>query len=150
MLLHHVICLSFLGNLINRLLCLLWNKIRDTEWPSKTTLDQNSATDSPRGHSQRTSSWPRGRGVCGIRTFNCYSNVILLFYPDVRGEGGLEILVLAGRPLWMAPNGLNIFYFSRLVVGSTFFVKMSPKIVMLDYQAWYFSIQLSYTSFTYI
>ena len=37
--------------------------------------------------------------VCGIRTFNCYSSVILLFYLDARGEGGLEILVLAGRPL---------------------------------------------------
>ena len=39
-----------------------------------------------------------GEGVCGIRTFNCYLNVILLFYPDA-GGGGLEILVLAGRPL---------------------------------------------------
>ena len=38
----------------------------------------------------------------GIRTLNCYSSVILLFYPDA-GEG-LEILVLAGRSLWMAPN----------------------------------------------
>ena len=42
---------------------------------------------------------PGGGGVCGIRTFNCYSSVILLFYPDAGGEGGLEILVLAGRPL---------------------------------------------------
>ena len=42
---------------------------------------------------------PVGGGVFGIRTFNCYSSVILLFYPDAGGEGGLEILVLAGRPL---------------------------------------------------
>ena len=42
---------------------------------------------------------PGGGGDCGIRTFNCYSSVILLFYPDAGGEGGLEILVLAGRPL---------------------------------------------------
>ena len=42
-----------------------------------------------RGYSQRTSGWPRGRGrgVCGIRTFNCYSSVILLFYPDAGGGG---------------------------------------------------------------
>ena len=40
---------------------------------------------------------PGGGGVCGIRTFNCYSNVILLSYPDALGKGGLEILVLAGR-----------------------------------------------------
>ena len=40
-----------------------------------------------------------GGGGCGIRTFNCYSSVILMFYPVAGGEGGLEILVLAGRPL---------------------------------------------------
>ena len=47
--------------------------------------------------------YPGGGGVCGTRTFNCYSCVILSFYPDA-GGGGLEILVLAGRPLWMVPN----------------------------------------------
>ena len=46
---------------------------------------------------------PVGGGVFGIRTFNCYSIVILLFYTDAGGEGGLEILVLSGRPLWMTP-----------------------------------------------
>ena len=35
---------------------------------------------------------------CRIRTFNRYSSVILLFYLDAEG-GGLEILVLARRPL---------------------------------------------------
>ena len=79
------------------------------------------------GNSQKTSGWPRrrgsaesgrsmvirmwfycfiwmqGEGVCRIRIFNCYSNVILLFYPDAGGTGGLQIRVLAGHPLWMAP-----------------------------------------------
>ena len=39
---------------------------------------------------------PGGGRVCGIRMINCYFHVILLFYPDA---GGLEILVLAGRPM---------------------------------------------------
>ena len=30
---------------------------------------------------------PGGGRVCGIRTFNCYSSVILLFYPDAGGRG---------------------------------------------------------------
>ena len=29
----------------------------------------------------------------------------LLLHPDAEGEEGLEILVLAGRPLWMASYG---------------------------------------------
>ena len=29
---------------------------------------------------------PEGGG-CGIRTFNCHSNVILLFYRDAGGKG---------------------------------------------------------------
>ena len=30
-----------------------------------------------------------------------------IFLSGHRGEGGLEILVLSGRPLWMAPNLFN-------------------------------------------
>ena len=60
------------------------------------------------GHSQRTSGWPRGRGSAESGR----SIVIRVwFYCFIRtqGEGGLEILVLAGRPLWMAPNESLIY-----------------------------------------
>ena len=67
-------------------------------------LHQHRLNSSPRGHSQRTSSWPRGRG--GLRN----PGVQLLFECDYivlsRRRGGLEILVLVGRPLWMAPYRL--------------------------------------------
>ena len=40
-----------------------------------------------------------GEGGCRIKRFNCYLSVILLFFQDAGGKGGLEILVLAGRSL---------------------------------------------------
>ena len=68
-------------------------------------MSQVNSVDESKGPFTKDVQLIPGEGVCGIRTFNCYSSVILLFYRDAGGKGGLETLVLAGRHLRMAPKG---------------------------------------------
>ena len=41
----------------------------------------------PKGQFKKDVRLTPGEGVCGIWTFNCYSSVILLFYPNGGGRG---------------------------------------------------------------
>ena len=66
---------------------------------------------------------PRGVRVCGIRKFNFYPSVILLLYLDAGEKGGLKILVLTGRPLWMAP-----------------YLKMQNYLIKFFHECWLLSI----------
>ena len=57
------------------------------------------ALDLFRGHSQRTSGWPRGRGGSAKSLRLIVIRVLFYYFIRTQGGGGLEILVLDGRPL---------------------------------------------------
>ena len=52
-------------------------------WFTEEIENHIISTKALRGHSQRTFGRTLGRGVCGIRTFHCYSTIILFLYPDL-------------------------------------------------------------------
>ena len=76
------------------------------EWPTRFLFYKkvSHAPSTIRGHSQRTSGWTPGEGGLQIPDVQLLFECDYIVLSGRRGELGVEILVLVGRLLSMAPN----------------------------------------------